>query len=133
MERQQGTRVGIDPGSPFCRLIDAAIEACRDSRESLAQLEQGLVELRDDRLGGAAPRPLGGPERKLHWQHFYRTAQVLKRALADARAEAYRAAVDEQGFTITGLTTYAGNSRQHVSRMVAKGREALEALEAHTE
>ncbi|MFJ8229857.1 hypothetical protein ACIQ9E_07840 [Streptomyces sp. NPDC094448] len=108
----------------FYRLIDSAIGACGDIRRAARQVEDSLAELRDLRRPGPPPGLLGGTELRRAWAGFSAALRDVNSAVTHARAEGYRAAVDEGGVSLTELARISGHSRQQVTRLVNRGRTA---------
>lgn len=108
----------------FYRLIDMVLARCRDFQTALTSVEDSLVELRAVRRPGPPPVVLGGHARQSAWADFSTALQALNGAVTLARAEGYRAAVDDGGLTLTELARVAGHSRQQVTRLVNRGRDS---------
>ncbi|MFI1829286.1 hypothetical protein ACH41E_22975 [Streptomyces sp. NPDC020412] len=125
-----GAEAGVVAGVPydelaeFYRVIDTALAACADFRGALEQMEHSLVELRALRRPGPPPVVLGGGATREAWAEFSAAFQALNGALTHARVEGYRAAVDEGGLTLSELARMSGRSRQQVTRLVNRGRDA---------
>ncbi|MEW1547887.1 hypothetical protein [Streptomyces tsukubensis] len=108
----------------FYRLIDSAIGACGDFRRAARRVEDSLAELRDLRRPGPPPGLLGGTDLRRAWADFSAALQDVNSAVTHARAEGYRAAVDDGGVSLTELARISGHSRQQVTRLVNRGRTA---------
>ncbi|MEU5398088.1 hypothetical protein ABZ348_02130 [Streptomyces sp. NPDC005963] len=111
----------------FYRLIDTVLARCRDFQSALASVEDSLMELRATRRPGPPPVVLGGFARQAAWADFSAAFRALNGAVTLARAEGYRAAVDDGGLTLTELARVAGRSRQQVTRLVNRGRDSYTA------
>ncbi|MER6910383.1 hypothetical protein ABT354_01720 [Streptomyces sp. NPDC000594] len=111
----------------FYRLIDTVLAACRDFHGALERVEDSLGELRATRRPGPPPAVLGGGSAHTAWTDLSVAFRALNGALADARGEGYRAAVDDGGLTLTELARVSGRSRQQVTRLVNRGRDAQRA------
>jgi hypothetical protein len=105
-------------------LVEATLSACADVKTAATELEAAMHDLRERRAAGKPPEVLGGADLQGTWTQLYSAVTELREALADARAEAYRYAVDVAGFSLSDLARYSGRSRQFVSRMVERGRAA---------
>lgn len=108
----------------FYRLIDSAIGACAEFREAARRVEDSLTRLRAARHPGPPPVVLGGDAMVDAWTAYAVALRAMNRAVTHARAEGYRAAVDDGGFTLTELARLCGHSRQQVTRLVNRGRAA---------
>ncbi|MFE0424308.1 hypothetical protein [Streptomyces sp. NPDC058953] len=127
---------GAAPGAPaadisgelagFYRLIDSAIGACEEFREAVLRVEESLTRLRSARPPGPPPAVLGGDALRDAWSAYAEALLSMNRAVTHARAEGYRAAVDDGGVGLTELARLSGHSRQQVTRLVNRGRAARE-------
>ncbi|QDY80200.1 helix-turn-helix domain-containing protein [Streptomyces qinzhouensis] len=108
----------------FYELIDSAIGACGDFRRAAQQVEDSLAVLRDTRRPGPPPGLLGGSDLRRAWAEFSAALRDVNSAVTHARAEGYRAAVDDGGISLTELARLSGHSRQQVTRLVNRGRTA---------
>ncbi|MGV9315408.1 helix-turn-helix domain-containing protein [Streptomyces sp. NPDC003691] len=119
-------RTARDDGelASFYELIDSAIGACGDFRRAARRVEETLAVLRDARRPGPPPVLLGGTDMRRAWADFSAAMRDMNSAVTDARAEGYRAAVDDAGISLTDLARLSGHSRQHVTRLVNRGRGA---------
>ncbi|MFE5858362.1 hypothetical protein ACFQ61_34740 [Streptomyces sp. NPDC056500] len=115
----------------FYQLIDTVLARCQDFQSALASVEDSLVELRAIRRPGPPPVVLGGYARQAAWADFSAAFRALNGAVTLARAEGYRAAVDDGGLTLTELARVAGHSRQQVTRLVNRGRDSHRAGPQH--
>ncbi|MFI1018665.1 hypothetical protein [Streptomyces sp. NPDC020965] len=111
----------------FYRLIDTVLARCRDFQNALGSVEESLVELRASRRPGPPPVVLGGDAGQAAWADFSAALRALNGAVTLARAEGYRAAVDDGGLSLTELARVAGRSRQQVTRLVNRGRGSSKA------
>ncbi|MFF8955404.1 hypothetical protein [Streptomyces sp. NPDC014894] len=125
-----GEAAPCEPDAPhaelaeFYRLIDTVLARCRDFQSTLASVEDSLVELRAARRPGPPPAVLGGSAGQSAWADFSVALRALNGAMTRARAEGYRAAVDDGGLSLTDVARVAGRSRQQVTRLVNRGRDS---------
>ncbi|MEU5974824.1 hypothetical protein [Streptomyces sp. NPDC047315] len=119
-----GSDVPYDELAEFYRVIDTALAACADFRGALERVEHSLTELRALRRPGPPPVVLGGGATREAWAEFSAAFRALNGALTHARVEGYRAAVDDGGLTLSELARMSGHSRQQVTRLVNRGRDA---------